>query len=45
MDISYQEVYTMNKEEARRVLVGSTGVMEKNIETVIGRRFKKDGMS
>jgi hypothetical protein len=30
--------------EAKRVLVCSTGAMEKNIETVIGRRFKKHGM-
>ena len=27
------------------VLVCSTGAMEKNIETVIGRRFKKHGIS
>jgi len=34
-----------DKVEARMVLVGSTGAMEKNIETVIGRRKKKHGMS
>ncbi len=34
-----------NKVEAKIVLVCSTGAMEKNIETVIGRRFKKHGMS
>jgi len=33
------------KVEAKEVLVCSTGAMEKNIETVIGRRFKKHGMS
>jgi hypothetical protein len=27
------------------VLVSSTGAMEKNIDVVIGRRFKKHGMS
>ena len=31
--------------EAKGVLVGSTGAMEKNIGVVIGRRFKKQGMS
>jgi hypothetical protein len=31
--------------KAKQVLVCSTGAMEKNIETVIGRRFKKHGMS
>ena len=34
-----------DKVEAKMVLVCSTGAMEKNIETVIGRRFKKYGMS
>jgi hypothetical protein len=34
-----------DKVEAKTVLVCSTGAMEKNIETVIGRRFKKHGMS
>lgn len=34
-----------DKVEAKIVLVCSTGAMEKNIETVIGRRFKKHGMS
>ena len=34
-----------DKVEAKSVLVCSTGAMEKNIETVIGRRFKKHGMS
>jgi hypothetical protein len=34
-----------DKVEAKMVLVCSTGAMEKNIETVIGRRFKKHGMS
>ena len=33
-----------DKVEAKMV-VCSTGAMEKNIETVIGRRFKKHGMS
>jgi len=31
--------------EVKRVLVSSSGAMEKNIDTVIGRRFKKQGMS
>jgi len=31
--------------EAKMVLVCSTGAMEKNIDVVIGRRFKKQGMS
>jgi hypothetical protein len=31
--------------EAKRVLVCSTGAIEKNIDVVIGRRFKKHGMS
>ena len=34
-----------DKVEAKRVLVCSTGAMEKNIDIVIGRRFKKHGMS
>ncbi len=34
-----------DKVEARMVLVCSTGAMEKNIETAIGRRFKKHSMS
>jgi len=34
-----------DKVEAKRVLVCSTGAMEKNIDVVIGRRFKKHGMS
>jgi len=34
-----------DKVEAKKVLVCSTGAMEKNIDTVIGRRFKKWGMS
>jgi len=34
-----------DKVETKMVLVCSTGAMEKNIETVIGRRFKKHGMS
>jgi hypothetical protein len=34
-----------DKVEAKGVLVCSTGAMEKNIDTVIGRRFKKPGMS
>lgn len=33
-----------HKVEAKKVLVCSTGAMEKNIDTVIGRRFKKQGM-
>jgi len=33
------------KVKAERVLVCSTGAMEKNIDVVIGRRFKKHGMS
>ena len=31
--------------EAKRVLVSTSGAMEKNIDVVIGRRFKKQGMS
>jgi len=31
--------------EAKKVLVSSSGAMEKNIDVVIGRRFKKQGMS
>jgi len=31
--------------EAEMLLVCSTGAMEKNIETVIGSRFNKHGMS
>ena len=34
-----------DKVEAKRILVCSTGAMEKNIDIVIGRRFKKHGMS
>ena len=34
-----------DKVEAKMVLVSSTGAMEKNIDVVIGRRFKKQGMS
>ena len=34
-----------DKVQAKEVLVCSTGAMEKNIDTVIGRRFKKQGMS
>ena len=34
-----------DKVEAKRVLVCSTGAMEKNIDVVIGRRFKKQGMN
>jgi len=34
-----------DKVQAKGVLVCSTGAMEKNIDTVIGRRFKKQGMS
>jgi len=45
MDISCHRACTMNKVEAKIVLVGSTGGMEKSIEAVIGRRFKKHGMS
>jgi len=33
-----------DKVETKRVLVCSTGAMEKNIDVVIGRRFKKHGM-
>ena len=31
--------------EAKRVLISSSGAMEKNIGVVTGRRFKKQGMS
>ena len=34
-----------DKVKAKNVLVCSTGAMEKNIDVVIGRRFKKHGMS
>ena len=34
-----------DKVETKKVLVCSTGAMEKNIDIVIGRRFKKHGMS
>jgi hypothetical protein len=34
-----------DKVEAKKVLVSSSGAMEKNIDVVIGRRFKKQGMS
>jgi hypothetical protein len=34
-----------DKVEAKKVLVCSTGAMEKNIDTIIGRRFKRHGMS
>ncbi len=34
-----------DKVEAKRVLVCSSGAMEKNIDVVIGRRFKRQGMS
>ena len=34
-----------DKVEAKKVLVCSTGAMEKNIDIVIARRFKKHGMS
>ena len=32
-----------HKVETKKVLVCSTGAVEKNIETIIGRRFKKHG--
>jgi len=41
----YVSMSLRDKVEAKMVLVGSTGAIEKNIETVIGRRFKKHGMS
>lgn len=31
--------------EAKKVLVSSSGAMEKNMDVVIGRRFKRQGMS
>ena len=34
-----------DKMEARMVLVGSTGAMEKNMDVVIVRRLKQQGMS
>jgi len=34
-----------DKVGAKRVLVSSSGAMEKNIDVVIGRRFKRQGMS
>jgi len=34
-----------DKVKTEKVLVCSTGAMEKNIDVVIGRRFKKHGMS
>ena len=34
-----------DKVEAKRVLVCGSGAMEKNIDVIIGRRFKKRGMS
>jgi len=34
-----------DKVEAKRVLVCSTGAMEKNIDVVIDRTFKKHGMN
>jgi hypothetical protein len=41
----YGSRYLKDKVQAKEVLVCSTGAMEKNIDTVIGRRFKKQGMS
>ncbi len=41
----YGSRFLRDKVEAKRVLVCSTGAMEKNIDVVIGRRFKKHGMS
>jgi len=34
-----------DKVEAKEVLVSGSGAMEKNIDVVIGRRFKRQGMS
>ena len=41
----YGSMSLRDKVETKRVLVCSTGAMEKNIDVVIGRRFKKHGMS
>ena len=41
----YGSRFLRNRVEAKMVLVCSTGALEKNIKTVIGRRFKKHGMS
>jgi len=41
----YVSMSLRDKVEAKMVLVGSIGATEKNFETVIGRRFKKHGMS
>jgi len=45
LDGLYGSKSLRDKVEAKGVLVCSTGAMERNIETVIGRRFKKQGMS
>lgn len=41
----YGSMSLKDRVEAKRVLVSSSGAMEKNIDVVIGRRFKKQGMS
>jgi hypothetical protein len=35
----------MRREKAEKVLVCGTGVMVKNVDTVIDRRFKRHGQS
>lgn len=41
----YGSMSLKDRVEAKRVLVSSSGAMEKNIDVVIGRRFKRQGMS
>lgn len=41
----YGSMSLKDRAEAKRVLVSSSGAMEKNIDVVIGRRFKRQGMS
>jgi hypothetical protein len=43
-DDLYGSGYLKDRAEARRVLVSSSGAMEKNIDVAIGRRFKKQGL-
>jgi hypothetical protein len=45
LDGLYGSRFLGDKVEAKTVLICSTGAMERNIDTVIGRRFKKHGVN
>jgi len=44
-DDLYGSISPKDKVETKRVLVSSSDAMEKNIDVVIGHRFKRQGMS